>query len=1048
MKPSRPARLTVLAVAGLVPLLVVWAIARPPGDRRERAWARLARATAGQRLTDGRLSGAFDHVSKTRVAASVPPELTRAALDLASDTAAADDAEALHIRGVIRLLLGQLDAAVDTLRHASEADPTDAAILNDRAVAHLERGARSGSGRDLVEAYELADEALRIAPGSPQAAFNRALAVDRLGLRTDAAVAWKDVLERDASSPWADEAAGNLRNLAHPTQQMRWDAEVQRFETAAAAGDAAAVRAIATHYAQQVRSHFENAMVSAWAKSESAGNARDSARALAALRVVADALRTTTANAIPQRTVAVIDISTPGRRAALARGHLAYGDAFSLYRKLDFRAAERALASAQEQLDDSGSPFALLALFYRASSRSSNHDFNGALALLEQCERRLRTAGLADTPLHGHVHWVRGRSLLNRGFPYESLISFRKALAVFERNREVESVASVHGLLAWNYEFLGDEERAWSHYIRALHTLGGAHPRRERVVLHDTADFATNRGRSRAALLYASAYVRLVQAGDDVSETAGALVERSRAWRAVGDAGRARADLEEARRLEARVTDPGLRDYLQASLAVAEAEALETTPGAFAAFDRAVELVERAGLKTVLPRVWIARARAARALGRNDEAERSLRAAIALVEEQRATVADRDLQIGFAEEWYRAFDAIIEVLVEQGRPAEALAFAERSRARVLLEQATSKPGGERTISVEAIAARIPDGVAMVVYGLLERSSAVWVVRRDSIAVERLRSSRAGLARLVGQWEAARGTEEEERRALGALYDAAVRPVAKHFRAKERLIFAPDKALQVVPFAALHDRLRGRWLIEDHTIGVVPSLELFVAALSRDRELARLGRDRILVVGDPAFDAEQFPDFPRLPFAATEARRVAAQYGGTEVLIGRDATRDRVLERASGMPVIHLAVHAAVNSIHPSHSALLLAPDSTGRGALYAFEVDRSTFASTRLLVLGACRTAGSRSSDYEGPLGLARSFLATGVPTVVSTLWDIDDAASSALLLSFHRRLRAGDDAQTALRHAQRESLTDPDPARRRIAAWAAFQITGGFFEN
>jgi CHAT domain-containing protein len=416
-------------------------------------------------------------------------------------------------------------------------------------------------------------------------------------------------------------------------------------------------------------------------------------------------------------------------------------------------------------------------------------------------------------------------------------------------------------------------------------------------------------------------------------------------------------------------------------------------------------------------------------------------------------VASRDLQIDFAEEWYRAFDRIIDLLVDEGRADEALALAERSHAHILAEELKFDPSPAGAVdSLRSIIDRLPDGVVVLVFESLERTTVAWVVRRSSIVCKRLPLGQAELERLVPDGHI--GSEKEPEavtlQRLESLYEAIYRPVSGSVRETDRLVFVPDKSLQLLPFAALRDASRGRWLIEEHAVSVAPSLTHLVSALERDGERRHFGRERILVVGDPAFDSSRFPDLPRLSSAAAEARDIAKLYDDADTLLGANAVRSRVLEQATGRSVIHLAVHSLLNPRHPSRSALLFAPDTqiADDGIFYAFQIDARAFSSTRLLVLGGCSTSSGKRTVYEGPLSLSRAFLAAGIPDIVATLWDVDDDASREMLLPFHKGLRQGSDAVAALRTAQLHMIHHRDARFRRVDAWAGFQVIGGFFEK
>jgi CHAT domain-containing protein len=79
-------------------------------------------------------------------------------------------------------------------------------------------------------------------------------------------------------------------------------------------------------------------------------------------------------------------------------------------------------------------------------------------------------------------------------------------------------------------------------------------------------------------------------------------------------------------------------------------------------------------------------------------------------------------------------------------------------------------------------------------------------------------------------------------------------------------------------------------------------------------------------------------------------------------------------------------------------------------------------------------------------VGVARTFLATGVPLVIASQWSVDSEASGKLMVNFHR-FRKTDHLSTAeaLRHAQLEMLRDEK--YRQPYYWAAFSAIGGYME-
>lgn len=92
-----------------------------------------------------------------------------------------------------------------------------------------------------------------------------------------------------------------------------------------------------------------------------------------------------------------------------------------------------------------------------------------------------------------------------------------------------------------------------------------------------------------------------------------------------------------------------------------------------------------------------------------------------------------------------------------------------------------------------------------------------------------------------------------------------------------------------------------------------------------------------------------------------------------------------------------------------------------------------------LVVLSACQTQLGELSAGDELVGLTRAFIFAGTPSVMASLWNVDDAATAHLMEKFYLHLRAGMSKATALRQAQLDTLADfPDPYY-----WAAFTLSG-----
>jgi CHAT domain-containing protein len=393
-----------------------------------------------------------------------------------------------------------------------------------------------------------------------------------------------------------------------------------------------------------------------------------------------------------------------------------------------------------------------------------------------------------------------------------------------------------------------------------------------------------------------------------------------------------------------------------------------------------------------LPSLYQKRAAAFLAVGQDDHAEADLDSGIAESETQRQKVLDAQLRVSFLEQFQPVFDEMVRLQAERkGELRRAFDYAERSRARTLLDLLGT--GGAlgrspHTLSLSELQRDLPAGVGVLEYAVLRDSPFVWAITKTGFAGAPVAISSADLTEQVDHFRRSLepgGSAKVSARLGRDLYALLVAPLRASFDRVSTWIVVPDKALHALPFAALINPATGHYVLEEKVITYAPSATLYIRALQRDRVLVARAGQGVLVMGNPAFDQNVFPDLPNLGGAEEEARGVAELYRvsarPSDLKLGGEATRKAFLSLASQAAVIHLAVHARVNQEYPLLSALALAPDgapSADSGALSAHEIYRLHLDKTRLVVLAACRSTGGPLSQSEGLSSLARPFLAAG----------------------------------------------------------------------
>ena len=116
-------------------------------------------------------------------------------------------------------------------------------------------------------------------------------------------------------------------------------------------------------------------------------------------------------------------------------------------------------------------------------------------------------------------------------------------------------------------------------------------------------------------------------------------------------------------------------------------------------------------------------------------------------------------------------------------------------------------------------------------------------------------------------------------------------------------------------------------------------------------------------------------------------------------------------------------------------------DTNNDGVLTALEVLDLDFTGTRLAVLSACETGLGEIHEGEGVYGLRRSFQEAGVNSVISSLWEVSDAGTQALMASLYQRIGKGLSPHEALRASQLEMIQSKEWSYPYI--WSAFMMVG-----
>ena len=346
------------------------------------------------------------------------------------------------------------------------------------------------------------------------------------------------------------------------------------------------------------------------------------------------------------------------------------------------------------------------------------------------------------------------------------------------------------------------------------------------------------------------------------------------------------------------------------------------------------------------------------------------------------------------------------------------------------------PGRSAVLKLPEVQALLPENITLISYYVLgDKGTLAFIITHQGFAIVDLpKATPANLSAAVRNLSTWPSLEDIHPAPLRNLYAWLVAPLAEHLNTPLVGII-PHQALHYVPFAALTD---GQvYFGEQHTLFELPSASSLPFIQKNAASSTGTGA---LVFGNPA---SEVPGLSPLTYAADEAQAVASLLS-EPVYLGTEASETRLRESIGGTGLLHLAAHGEYNQTNPLYSVIYLAPDKSGKddGRLEVHEIYGLDLTEIRLVVLSACQTLIGELSTGDDLVGLTRAFVFAGTTSVIASLWNVDDEATEALMVSFYRHwLQEGMGKGQALQAAQADVRLES--RWRSPYYWAPFVLSG-----
>jgi CHAT domain-containing protein len=251
-----------------------------------------------------------------------------------------------------------------------------------------------------------------------------------------------------------------------------------------------------------------------------------------------------------------------------------------------------------------------------------------------------------------------------------------------------------------------------------------------------------------------------------------------------------------------------------------------------------------------------------------------------------------------------------------------------------------------------------------------------------------------------------------------------------------LVFVLDGVLRNIPMSVLYDGKRKEYLMQKpYALALVPGLQLF--------DLRPLQRERlkVLTVGvseQREVEGQKFDEIPNVVEELQQIRNLVP----SESLLNPQFTEANLQQQISSgsFSVLHIATHGKFSS-DPEQTFILAYNQLLKSNDLNNLlrTNNQSSSRIVELLVLSACETA---KGDNRATLGLAGMAVRAGARSTLSTLWQVSDRSTAALMERFYKELTNPEVTKAQALHQAQLALFDQYKAP---FYWAPYVLVGNW---
>jgi CHAT domain-containing protein len=317
------------------------------------------------------------------------------------------------------------------------------------------------------------------------------------------------------------------------------------------------------------------------------------------------------------------------------------------------------------------------------------------------------------------------------------------------------------------------------------------------------------------------------------------------------------------------------------------------------------------------------------------------------------------------------------------------------------------------------------------YYVTDKILYIWAITKDKIHLEKIKIAREEVAKMVSSFVAAiLAKDKKQTESLSEkIYSILLKPVIP-FVSGDRIGVIPHGPLYWLPFAAISSK--EQYLVDGFSIFYLPNAGMIKYVLKKQMTQEM----KVLAFANPDLDEKQL----ELSYTKAEVENIEKNIPQTTIFQGNEATKAKVKENISNYDVVHFAIPGIYEKSVPVKSGLMFTSAHPDDRRLTAGEIFKLKFKG-RAILMSSCHVLSELSLNGAEIATLNTSFVYAGSPSVVSTIWNIEDKSRVNFMDIFYSNLKKDESIADSLRTTQNEMIK----LGYQPYDWAAFILTGKY---